>query len=686
MYDLQTNNIAPVLTLLLIVICPTAQALDEVSMTLANITAKAWQLEGAAITLSNINKTPQQLLLTINKFHLPAPFAELSLLDIRCTDFTLQADELRCQQGQVSLQLPPSQTRTAQFSFVIQKNRSLFKLTDAHWLGGIASIDGEAQGDNWSMTMTMKAANGKALLALLPATLFKLSKGDVDFQLQVSGNETGIKTARLNTDAEQLTGQTETGRFATEKLSVHTQINAQKTGDNWQWQSQAQFTTGALYAEPVYLKPDGRAITLTAEGSLNTVTSEIDIQNINFQHLPTGSLNGNARLTYNKQLSLEHAQFTLRSDDLQTLTMVYLKPFFAQSFLDSLAFAGHLDAKFTLTAGALTALSASVNQLAITDRAKRIKLQNGLGTINWSANETFNQPSQFAWQQLQLYELPIGATQLKFVTNAGNVQLLGNAKLPFLGGDIHIQHFKLQTNAKDAEKVVFQGEVNQVSLQQLSAALKWQPLIGTVSGSIPQVNYRDKKLTLDGELIINVFSGTIKIAKLAAANLFNALPTFYADIDIDQLDLEQLTSKYEFGNITGKLSGFVNQLQIEDGQPIGFLAWLGSPDNDDTPHRISQKAVNNIAQIGGSGTSDLLSKSFLTLFDTFGYDKIGLGCYLHEGVCQLSGVAATDLGYAIVQGGGLPRINVIGYNTRVDWTVLMERLTRLSTSDKVIIH
>jgi hypothetical protein len=686
MYDLQTNKIAPILTLLFILICPTAQALDEVSMTLANITAKAWQIEGAAITLTNINKTPQQLLLTINKFQLPAPFSELSLLDIRCTAFTWQADELRCQQGQVSLHLPQWQTRTAQLSFVIQKNHSLFKLTDAHWLGGIASIDGEAQGDNWSMTMTMKAANGKALLALLPATLFKLSNGDVDFQLQVSGNETGIKTARLNMDVKQLTGQTDTGRFATEKLSVHTQINAQNTGDNWQWQSQSQLNTGALYAEPVYLKPEGHAMTLTAEGSLNTATSELDIQAINFQHLPTGSLNGNARLTYNKQLSLEHAQFTLRSDDLQTLTVVYLKPFFAQSFLDSLAFAGHLDAKFTLTAGALTALSASVNQLAITDSVKRIKLQNGLGTINWSANETFNQPSQFAWQQLQLYELPIGATQLKFVTNAGNVQLLGNANLPFLGGDIHIQQFKLQTNAKDAEKVVFQGEVNQVSLQQLSAALKWQPLIGTLSGSIPQVNYRDKKLTLDGELLIKVFNGTVKVAKLAAANLFNALPSFYADIDIDQLDLEQLTSKYEFGNITGKLSGFVNQLHIENGQPIGFLAWLGTPDNDDTPHRISQKAVNNIAHIGGSGASDLVSRSFLKLFDTFGYDKIGLGCYLHEGVCQLSGVKATDLGYTIVLGGGVPRIDVIGYNTRVDWTVLMERLARISTSDKVIVQ
>ncbi len=679
-------KVSPTLTLLFILICPTVQALDEVSIKLASITATAWQIEGASIALSDINKTPQQLILTINKLQLPAPFSELSLVDIRCTAFTWQDDELHCQHGQASIYSPQWQTRTAEFSFAIQKNRSSFTLRNLHWLGGIISIDGEAQDDNWSIHLIMNAANAKELLALLPFTLFKPSTGNVDVQLQVSGNQTGVKIVGLNTDVKQLTGQTETGRFATEKLSLTTQINAQNTDGDWQWQSQSQLHSGALYAEPLYIKPDEHVITLTTQGSLNTETSEIDIQAINFQHLPTGTLNGNARLNYKKELSLEHAQFTLRSNELQNLTRVYLQPFFAQTFLDSLAFAGHLDAKFTMTGLSLSALSASFNQLAITDSAKRITLQNGLGTINWSANETFNQPSQFAWQQLQLYALPIGATQLKFLTNAGNIQLLGDTELPFLGGDIRIQQFKLQTNAKDEAKVAFQGDMNQVSLQQLSSALKWQPLVGTLSGHIPQVNYSDKKLTLDGELLINVFGGTVKIAKLAAANLFNGLPTFYGDIEIDQLDLEQLTSKYEFGNITGKLSGFVRQLRIENGQPISFLAWLGTPDNDDSPHRISQKAVNNIAQIGGSGTSDLVSRSFLKLFDTFGYDKIGLGCYLHEGVCQLSGVAATDLGYTIVLGGGLPRIDVIGYNTRVDWTVLMERLARISTSDKVIIQ
>jgi len=177
----------------------------------------------------------------------------------------------------------------------------------------------------------------------------------------------------------------------------------------------------------------------------------------------------------------------------------------------------------------------------------------------------------------------------------------------------------------------------------------------------------------------------VKISNLASSGLFTALPKFHADLEIDNLDMEQLTGKFEFGGITGKLSGYVRQLYLENWQPVSFYAWFGTPDDDNSKHRISQKAVKNIANIGGGAAADALSRSFLSFFETFGYAKLGLGCYLHEGVCQLMGVEATPSGYAIITGGGLPRIDVIGYNPRVDWAVLMERLKRITTSDEVII-
>ena len=116
-----------------------------------------------------------------------------------------------------------------------------------------------------------------------------------------------------------------------------------------------------------------------------------------------------------------------------------------------------------------------------------------------------------------------------------------------------------------------------------------------------------------------------------------------------------------------------------------FYAWWGTPEGDDSRHRISQKAVENLTSIGGGGATDLVSRTFLRLFDNFGYDRLGIGCYLHQGVCQLTGVEPAPQGYYIVKGGGLPRIDVIGYNPRIDWNVLLERLSRITATDEAVI-
>jgi len=254
-----------------------------------------------------------------------------------------------------------------------------------------------------------------------------------------------------------------------------------------------------------------------------------------------------------------------------------------------------------------------------------------------------------------------------------------------LGGAIAINQLGWQAKKQQEPEVYFAGSLTNVSLEQWSKALNWTPLSGTISGNIPRVEYRNNTLSLGGEINIKVFDGDIRITQLASSGLFTNFPRVSGEMEINNLDLDQLTGKFKFGGITGKLSGFVRQLYMENWQPVTFYAWLGTPDDDDSRHRISQKAVKNIASIGGGGASDLLSKSFLSFFETFGYDKIGLGCYLHDGVCQLMGVEATPQGYAIVTGGGLPRIDVIGYNPRLDWNVLMERLHRISSSDEVII-
>ncbi len=674
-----------ILAIIFISIPASAHALESLTLQAGSLNATNWKLEDISIALTDVMATPQKLTLLISKLELPNPFNDLSLVDIHCSSFTWQNKELVCHQGKAKLRSKQWLSPEANFSFHFRENHNAIKLTDLQLLSSDFAIEAEETGYQWNLQINAKHVNSQLFHKLVQTESIQLKEGSLNFRLNASGSHSQISRLKLDAELNKLTVQTPSGQFATEKLTIDTHLEAQNQKNLWQWQIHTQMKSGALYAEPIYLEAGKPKINLTAQGIWDSLNHRIEISSANYQHSLTAEVNGNATIQLNKGVVLEKAAISLKSKDLQTLTDIYLKPFFTQTPLEGITLAGDLKADFSIVQQTLSAFSASFNKLDINDETGRIKMQHGTGQINWAKDPAFNTPSQLSWQQLNLSALPIGPSQLSFLSNAKNISLLKKATLPFLGGSIDIHRFSWQAKAQDEPDVSFEGNLHNASLAQLSSALNWTPLSGSISGVIPRVNYHNKTLSLDGKLTINVFDGNVTIMNLASSGLFSALPKLQADMEIDNLDLEQLTGKFSFGSITGKLSGFIRQLSLENWRPITFYAWLGTPDGDDSSHRISQRAVNNIASIGGGGASDLLSRSFLGIFETFGYDKLGLGCYLYQGVCQLMGVNATSSGYAIITGGGLPRIDVIGYNPRVDWNVLIERLGRITASDKVIV-
>lgn len=695
-----TGRIIPAIAFILIT--PAANALDSISLDVGTLAGSQWQLEGINIALTDLSQNPQKLALTIAKLNLPKPFNDLNLINIRCTSFTWQNKELLCEQGRAQIHSKRWQSPATNFYFHFTEKRSSFKLTDLHLAGGTVALDGEEQSDQWRLQLDAKAVDGKLIQQLLPQERFKLKSGKIDIKLNASGSHARIKDFIVTTELNGLTGQAKDGRFATEALILAATLSAKKTAvtctaclphsqgggsnDLWQWQSHVDIKGGALYAEPLYLEAVGPNIVVAAQGDWDASNKRVEINSASYRHLKVGALSGSAVIQYKDGVTVDKAQLSLNSDNLPDFTVIYLKPFFEQTPLQGATLAGHLKADFSINQQSLTALTATFHNLDVKDAAGRGEIQGGVGRLNWSNDETFNQPSEFAWQQLQVRAVPIGPAKLSFLSRADTIRLLKSTQLPFLGGAIAINHFSWQAKKQQEPEVSFEGEVSNVSLEQLSLALNWTPLSGTISGHIPRVEYNNKTLNLGGGLTVKVFDGEVKVSNLASSGLFTDFPKFHGDLEIDNLDLDQLTGKFKFGGITGRLSGYVRQLYMENWRPVTFFAWLGTPENDDSRHRISQKAVQNIANIGGGGAADLLSKSFLRFFETFGYGKLGLGCYLHDGVCQLMGVEATESGYAIITGGGLPRIDVIGYNPRVDWNVLMDRLKRISTSEEVIVE
>jgi len=114
---------------------------------------------------------------------------------------------------------------------------------------------------------------------------------------------------------------------------------------------------------------------------------------------------------------------SLHSDDLQKLSALYLKPFFEQTALEGITFAGTINADFSIVQDSLTALTATVNKFTVKDVAGRIKVESGAGTINWSNDETFNQPQRLHGGNYSYMPCP-SAFRASFLSRASSFKCL----------------------------------------------------------------------------------------------------------------------------------------------------------------------------------------------------------------------------------------------------------------------
>jgi len=203
-----------------------------------------------------------------------------------------------------------------------------------------------------------------------------------------------------------------------------------------------------------------------------------------------------------------------------------------------------------------------------------------------------------------------------------------------------------------------------------SRTMGWPEFPGTLGGAIPALRWVDDRFELEGGLSVNVFDGFVDITQLSLQGPFGPSPVLTGDVQLRQLDLAAMTSVFDFGSITGRMDGSIDDLRLVNWNPVAFKASLLAGSGG----RISQRAVNNLTTVGGGGMAAGLQGAVLKLFKTFGYKRIGLNCTLQASVCHMGGLDNDADGYTIVEGSGLPRLQVIGHQTQVDWPTVVRRL------------
>ncbi len=585
---------------------------------------------------------------------------------ISCSSVKQERDDLACAEGlleapaKVPLALRYS-TRTNDIDVVLKPaEREQWRFT--------------LEGREAVRTATLAVTNGllTRFSAWWPAGWPKPTAGSVTGTVVFRDQRSALASADLSITSFGFADAS--GLHAGEKISAALSMQAEQRGDDWQWQGRLAWLGGDVFWQPFFVGGSGHV--LSVAGALGPQRLAIERGRLTLTGL--GDLDITAQI--------DRADGNLAAGSLKTagleVAALYeklLKPALQGTALADLRCDGRIDIALDLKNGAPIAGEVILRRVSVEDKARRFALFGLNGSVPWHREQLTL--AKLRLEGGEVLRLPFGAFDLPLELRGIRVRAR-DIQIPVLDGKLLLNEFAT-SGERETWRWRFSGAVSPISMQQLTTVLGLPAMHGTLSAAIPTVSYQESTVKVDGALLFNVFDGTILAQNLVLESPVGRVPKLVADVEMRNLDLDLLTRTFSFGNITGRIDAQVKALELMNWQPVRFDARVKSSPGD-YPKRISQAAVQNISALGGAGAAAAIQRSFLRFFEQFGYSALGLSCKLELGVCQMGGIEDVPQGYVIVKGGGIPAINVLGYNRSVGWRELIERLKRVTEGNVIV--
>lgn len=388
---------------------------------------------------------------------------------------------------------------------------------------------------------------------------------------------------------------------------------------------------------------------------------------------------------------LRALQLVLRKARLKPALQRYAHSWLAARGYAELVAEGALSASLRMDASGVRQFAFAAHDVDVRDGDGRFAFGGVDGAIEWDLDAD-TPPTTLSWKEIDLFAIPLGAARARVETHDAAIVLAQPLAVDVLGGQLRVEKLNLQPRSPRGERYAGSFALVGIQMPQLSARLGWPRFGGSLSGGIPEIEFAGDRIELHGGLDLYVFDGHLGVSGMALERPFGVAPSLGADIHFENLDLDQVTSAFSFGGMSGRLMGTIGQLRLVDWNPVAFDAWLRT----DGGGRMSYKAVDDLTSIGGGGgLSGSLQTMALKIFDTFGYRRLGIRCKLTDEICTMGGiepvpatVAGADSssgGYTIVEGSGVPRITIVGHRRRVDWPTLVRRLQEATQGQGPVI-
>ncbi len=674
-------------------------AIDSLTLQFGLLQGADWKAEGVTLELALGEQESFQL--SAERVEHPSlPFPLVSPI-LTCARGQVSNARISCEEGLLKIghKALKRDEIPVRFSWERASEEIKIQASGIALTTGRFSLDGELHGNEWKIHLRGRKVELAKLGKIAPVFdsffLPYSAQGTVDVDARISGKGASLESIRWRAPLSGLTFADPEGGYLGEGISGTWQGEAAAATNGWKGRQELTVTSGEILTPYFYLSPEEPPINASSDFLLTGRNDRLKLSSFSYSHPEILEFTASAELALGSQMQLLRLESDFTMVDIDALYSGYLLPVYAHPMGREIELAGRIEGRIRVENGDEVEIHSYLQELFIEhlsgpgdgeERSGDFAIRGINGDLHLSSKDPAGKQSRLSWEGGHLFrDLTLGSSEISFTLSPSTLELTKKSRFPILDGSLVAETLQLE-KTNDDWNLRFDGYLTPISMEAFSRALGWPVMAGKISGMIPGISYQSGRMSVDGAILLQMFEGSLVLRHLVLEDIFGPLPAMTSDIEIKGIDLETLTRTFSFGKITGKLEGRVNGLRMEDWQPISFDAWFATPEGDKSRHRISQKAVENISNLGGSGISGAMSRGFMRFFDEFSYEKLGISCTLHQGICEMGGIETAEKGYYLVKGGGLPRIDVIGYNRNTDWNQLVSKLRQIASTEGPVIE
>ena len=666
--------------LMLVGVPSTACAGISLTFGIDDIAGADWNAHGMVMDVTSASSDNIALTLHVASLQLPGSTGTVTDLQLSCAAAVHDDAGWHCRDGQVNAAATPWQPQASTWRGDWLHDGSLHvAIAGLTVAAGTLAVELDAQGPDWRAAVSVNRLSVKRLGQFDAALRMPhgwSGDGRVSGRVEMRVRETEVQQARVDAVVDRLTYASADGSQAGEGIVVKLDGTARRRGGTWVVDSHVRWPQGEVYSEPLHVDAAHSALNIDAGGTFDAARGRFVFDSWSIVLDKTLQLTGTGILD-TAHWTFADLTVAVHSDDAQRVYEVLAQPYLLGTAADDMQVSGRVGFVLHYDADGVEQAGLELTDLALRDNRRRFALRRTAGHVAWTRDEPAP-VSRLKTEGFDVYRIGSDAFDVEIRAKGDRVDLVEPIVIPVLGGSLALNAFAMQ-NALATDtgpRWTASAAVRDVSLDQLTHALDWPPFAGSLSGELRDMRYVDRVFSIGGGLEVAAFDGRIVVDGLTIADPLGRLPALEANATLRGLSLAAVTSTFAFGRIEGRLDADLQDLRLLAWQPEQFDLHLYTPADDDSRHRISQRAVQNLTELG-SGVPAGLSSTFLGLFEEFNYKAIDLRILLRGNVAELDGLARDEGGYYLVRGSGLPRIDVIGRNRSVAWKDLVERLRQI---------